>query len=254
MLEIDCDLVPQTCSNFLGLVSEGKYDGVKFHRCIKKFMIQCGSKKKDSYFGGSFKDEFDDRLTHNGRGIVAMANAGAHTNKDQFYITFGGASHLDRKHSVFGRVIDGFDVIDTMESIPTDKSDHPIHDIKIMNAEIAIDPSEEAVDDEIRRERAKEEAQTSAKNARVASALGTNRSEAHAVKNIDTDESKPMTPSDDACRIKQSVIGRYLPNATFGTLHDDSTIKKKDSFHSTVISVSNQKKKAKSSFGDFSSW
>ena len=103
MLELDCDIAPRTTTNFLGLVKEGKYNGVKFHRKIKKFMIQCGSKKKDSYFGGTFKDEFDDRLKHSERGILAMANAGAHTNKDQFYITFQSASHLDKKHSVFGR-------------------------------------------------------------------------------------------------------------------------------------------------------
>ena len=103
MLELDCDIAPRTTTNFLGLVKEGKYNGVKFHRKIKKFMTQCGSKKKDSYFGGTFKDEFDDRLKHSERGILAMANAGAHTNKDQFYITFQSASHLDKKHSVFGR-------------------------------------------------------------------------------------------------------------------------------------------------------
>ena len=59
-----------------------------------------------------------------------MANAGAHTNKDQFYITFQSASHLDKKHSVFGRLIDGFDVLNTMEAIPTDNNDKPVHDIK----------------------------------------------------------------------------------------------------------------------------
>ena len=73
MLELDCDIAPRTTTKFLGLVKEGKYNGVKFHRKIKKFMVQCGSKKKDLYFGGTFKDEFDDRLKHSERGIIAMA-------------------------------------------------------------------------------------------------------------------------------------------------------------------------------------
>ena len=99
-----------------------------------------------------------------------MANAGAHTNKDQFYITFQSASHLDKKHSVFGRLIDGFDVLNTMEAIPTDNNDKPVHDIKIIQAEIAIDPSDEAVSRENNRKEEKEKKATKEKAARVASA------------------------------------------------------------------------------------
>ena len=246
MLELDCDIAPRTCTNFLGLVSDGKYDGVMFHRSIKKFMIQCGSKKKDSYFGGAFKDEFDDRLSHGERGVLAMANAGSHTNRDQFYITFGSASHLDRKHSVFGRVIDGFDVLDTMESIPTDKTDRPIHDIKILNAEIAIDPSEEAVEAEQNREQAKEDELKSAKTARIASALGTNAAnDGNNVSNLSENKSTETLGG------ISSSIGRYLPNTAFGKLDGKST---NATQAITKPQSESKQSKAKSKFGDFSSW
>ena len=258
MLELDCDITPRTCTNFLGLVTDGKYDGAKFHRSIKKFMIQCGSKKKDSFFGGPFKDEFDDRLTHNERGVIAMANAGANTNRDQFYITFGNASHLDRKHTVFGRLIDGFDVLDTIESIPTDKKDRPFHEVKILNAEVAIDPSEEAVKAQLEIKTKKEEKKQLAKIARVASALGTGKSnESSSQSKASTSEdSTPLTEKED----RKRSIGRYLPMAAFGELEGKQS--KQTVINPGQLSAITEKSEVKQStkkagnmkFGDFSSW
>ena len=90
-LEVHADIVPRAATNFLGLVEAGKYDGSVFHRSIKNFMIQGGkpadkTEKEESLWGGAFSDEFDDRLSHSGPGILSMANAGAGTNKRQFFL------------------------------------------------------------------------------------------------------------------------------------------------------------------------
>jgi peptidyl-prolyl cis-trans isomerase-like protein 2 len=162
LLELHCDIVPRTCSNFLGLCSKKRYDGTIFHRLIEDFMIQGGGEKlkhrstnkttdsngkatpgsKDACLWGpdGFTDEFDDRLKHTeGGGVLAMANAGPNTNKQQFYITLDKAcSHLDRKHSVFGTVAKGMDTFQTalMENVRTDSKDRPfLEDMDISNGE-----------------------------------------------------------------------------------------------------------------------
>jgi peptidyl-prolyl cis-trans isomerase-like protein 2 len=89
-LQLECDLVPQTCHNFLLLCEKGYYRGVKFHRLIKNFMIQGGDptgtgRGGECAWGGKFEDEFHDRLTHGARGMLCMANAGPGTNGSQLY-------------------------------------------------------------------------------------------------------------------------------------------------------------------------
>jgi cyclophilin family peptidyl-prolyl cis-trans isomerase len=105
--------VPNTVENFVKLARQGFYDGVTFHRVIPGFMAQTGD-PTGSGMGGpgyTFADEFDPTLTHSGEGIVSMANAGPNTNGSQFFITYAATPHLDGKHSVFGRVIEGMDVV-----------------------------------------------------------------------------------------------------------------------------------------------
>jgi peptidyl-prolyl cis-trans isomerase-like protein 2 len=147
-LELHCDMAPCTCTNFLGLATLGKYNGTSFHRLIPKFMVQGGKAPKDepdeSLWGGPFQDEFDDRLKHDSEGILSMANAGQKTNKRQFFITLAPAPHLDRKHSVFGRVIQGMDILREISQIKTDKKDRPIHDIVIKTIAILENPAVEA--------------------------------------------------------------------------------------------------------------
>jgi cyclophilin family peptidyl-prolyl cis-trans isomerase len=99
-------------------------------------MIQ-GGKAKDgdddeSLWGGAFTDEFDDRLKHIGVGVLSMANSGTNTNRQQFFMTFKSCNHLDRKHSIFGNVIDGTDLLTTMEKVPADKKERPIEPIRII--------------------------------------------------------------------------------------------------------------------------
>ncbi|CAL6306103.1 unnamed protein product [Bathycoccus prasinos] len=132
-LELHCDIAPRTCENFLHLCEKGFYDGVKFHRNVPNFMIQGGDptgtgKKGFSIYGETFKDEFGLQkgvLSHKERGIVSMANKGKDTNNSQFFITYGkNLTHLDGKHTIFGRVVGGLKVLDELEDIEADDK-HP---------------------------------------------------------------------------------------------------------------------------------
>merc|ERR1719471_2753492 len=100
-------------------------------------MIQGGDPKGtgtggDSHWGGPFKDEFLQFLSHTGRGMLSMANSGPDTNKSQFFITYRSCRHLDEKHSVFGRVVGGLETLTKMESIEVDSKDRPKDEIKIL--------------------------------------------------------------------------------------------------------------------------
>jgi peptidyl-prolyl cis-trans isomerase-like 2 len=148
-LELHCEMAPRTCMNFLGLCRANKYDNSVFHRLIPNFMLQGGKpanedENEDSLWGGSFQDEFDDRLKHTGGGIVSMANAGTNSNKRQFFLTFKSCNYLDRKHSVFGTIVDGKDVLTKLERIPADKKDRPREEIKILGTDVLVDPANEA--------------------------------------------------------------------------------------------------------------
>ena len=115
-LELFQDLVPRTVKNFVDLANDGFYNGLLFHRVIPDFMIQGGCPNGDGRGGPGYKfdDEFHPELVHNRGGILSMANAGPNTNGSQFFITHLATPWLDNKHSVFGRVIEGQDVIDAI--------------------------------------------------------------------------------------------------------------------------------------------
>lgn len=116
-LELFTDKTPKTCANFEKLVKDGFYDGLTFHRVIADFMIQggCPNGTGTGGPGYQFEDEFHDDLRHDGPGILSMANAGPNTNGSQFFITHIETPWLDDKHSVFGKVIEGQDVVDSIE-------------------------------------------------------------------------------------------------------------------------------------------
>ena len=116
-LELHADRAPKTVGNFEKLAGEGFYNGLFFHRVIPDFMIQTGCPQGTGTGGPGyqFEDEFDDSLRHDRAGILSMANAGPNTNGSQFFITHGPTPHLDGKHSVFGVVLEGQDVVDTIE-------------------------------------------------------------------------------------------------------------------------------------------
>ncbi|PRD26332.1 UNVERIFIED_CONTAM: Ppil2 [Trichonephila clavipes] len=142
-IELHCDMTPKTCENFIKLSKSGYYDDTIFHRSIKNFMIQGGDPTGTGNGGESawkktFKDEFRPNLSHQGRGILSMANSGPNTNKSQFFLTYRSCQHLDKKHSIFGRVVGGLDTLNKMEKIETDKNDKPLETIKILKIMIFL--------------------------------------------------------------------------------------------------------------------
>ncbi len=110
------DKTPKTVDNFVTLANKGFYNGLKFHRVIADFMVQTGCPEGTGRGGPGykFKDEFHPDLKHDGPGVLSMANAGPNTNGSQFFITHVACPHLDGKHSVFGRVFEGQDVVDAI--------------------------------------------------------------------------------------------------------------------------------------------
>jgi len=113
VVELFADKAPKTVNNFVFLAREGYYDGVTFHRVIKDFMAQGGDPSGSGRGGPGymFADEFHKDLRHSGPGILSMANAGLGTNGSQFFITFAATPHLDNRHTVFGKVVKGMDVV-----------------------------------------------------------------------------------------------------------------------------------------------
>lgn len=144
-LEIFCDTVPKASFNFLALAAAGLYTNTAFLRNIKGFMIQGGDptgtgKGGESIWGGTFKDEFHIDHKHDRRGILSMANEGPDTNKAQFFITYSAQPHLNDKYTVFGQVIDGWEVLDVMEKVPVGKKNRPVTEIRIEDVIIHANP------------------------------------------------------------------------------------------------------------------
>ena len=137
-IELYDEDAPKTVENFTKLARDGFYDGVIFHRVIRDFMIQGGDPTGTGTGGPGyqFEDEFSDRK--NVRGALSMANAGPNTNGSQFFIvTAPACPWLDGKHTVFGCVTEGMDVVDKIESAKTDHRDKPKDDIKIESVELS---------------------------------------------------------------------------------------------------------------------
>ena len=128
---------PKTVENFRKLAGDGFYDGLIFHRVIKDFMIQGGCPQGTGTGGPGY--QFEDEINQHKveRGKLAMANAGPNTNGSQFFIvTTDAAPWLDGKHTVFGQVVDGMDVVDKLEGLPTDGRDKPIEPAVIEKLEV----------------------------------------------------------------------------------------------------------------------
>uniref|UniRef100_A0AAQ4RWN9 RING-type E3 ubiquitin-protein ligase PPIL2 n=1 Tax=Gasterosteus aculeatus aculeatus TaxID=481459 RepID=A0AAQ4RWN9_GASAC len=226
--------VPKAGENFIRLCKKGYYDGTVFHRSIKNFMIQGGDPTGtgtggESFWGKPFKDEFKPNLSHAGRGILSMANSGPNTNKSQFFITFRSCIYLDRKHTVFGRIVGGFEALTAMENVESDpKSDKPKSEIKIITATVFVDPYEEA-DVQIAAER-ETEVQKQEEEKQQTSAARQKAKEEQAPKTFKAGVGKYINPA----TTKRSAAEDHSAPSTSG--------------------AAPKKSKSKSSFGDFSSW
>ncbi len=130
--------MPITAGNFETLVKKGYYDGVIFHRVINGFMIQGGDPTGTGTGGPGYaiKDEFT-KTNRNDRGTISMANAGPNTGGSQFFINLVGNNFLDSKHPVFGKVVEGMEVVDKIAKVKTSPGDRPVQNVTILHAVIA---------------------------------------------------------------------------------------------------------------------
>ncbi|MCX5694351.1 MAG: peptidylprolyl isomerase [Candidatus Omnitrophica bacterium] len=140
-IQLKAEVAPKTCENFIKLVEKGYYNGLIFHRVIKGFMIQGGDPTGTgtggtSIWGKPFEDEVTPAATFDGPGILAMANAGPNTNGSQFFITCAKTPWLNMRHTIFGEVVAGLDVVQKIENTSTNADDRPTAQQKINRAYI----------------------------------------------------------------------------------------------------------------------
>lgn len=172
-IELLPEFAPRAVWNFVHLAKKGYYSGVTFHRNIRHFMVQGGDptgtgRGGASIWGKNFQDEFDGPLTHDARGMVSMANKGKNTNSSQFFIIYRPAKHLDRKHTVFGRVVGGMETLDRMENVKvTETEKKPIEDIVMNEVVVFVDPFEEFLKEKTERETREKESEEIAKSGGV---------------------------------------------------------------------------------------
>ena len=132
------DKAPKTTENFISLVEKKFYDGIVFHRVIDGFMIQGGDPTGTGMGGPGYKiaDEFGEGLTHDDEGYFSMANAGPNTGGSQFFITLAPTPWLNGHHAIFGRVVEGMDVVRKIGVTKPDSRDRPLDDVKMETVEV----------------------------------------------------------------------------------------------------------------------
>ncbi|KIH93696.1 peptidyl-prolyl cis-trans isomerase-like 2 [Sporothrix brasiliensis 5110] len=252
-IALQTEFAPKAVWNFVRLAQTGYYRNVAFHRNIRNFMIQGGDptgtgRGGTSIWGKTFADELEGPLTHSARGVVSMANKGKDTNSSQFFITYRAAKHLDRKHTIFGQVVDGLDVLDRMETAPVDKAkgDRPIDDIVIHDVVVYVDPFDEFLSEKRKADKAEE------KKAEIQRRGGTDDDKM-------TWTGKRLRGTDDGASGGSSSVGvgTYLKQALVqqqqqvaAAADDDASLQQTPEAWEEPV-----RKKAKSGgFGNFDSW
>ena len=141
-IELFDDKAPATAENFATLAGKGFYDGVIFHRVIDGFMIQGGDPTGTGRGGPGYHipDEFGKGLQHGTEGMLSMANAGPNTGGSQFFITLAATPWLDHKHAIFGRIVEGMDVIKKIGKVQTARGDKPVQDVVMEKVEVEAAP------------------------------------------------------------------------------------------------------------------
>ena len=222
--ELHCDLIPLACENFIELAKKKYYNNTIFHRLIPDFMVQGGDptgtgKGGESIFEnkGHFKDEFRQSLKFNKRGVLAMANQGPHTNLSQFFITLTDKplDHLDRVHTIFGRLVGGEETLNAIEFNKTDRDNRPLKEIFIIKIDIYVNPFDNAnrkierikLGEELEKEaKAEEEAEKKKKHEDRMAAI--ERAKAREM----TLEELLIAEREEAIENKPKGVGRYINN------------------------------------------
>ncbi|KAN0064003.1 cyclophilin peptidyl-prolyl cis-trans isomerase Cyp8 [Thecaphora frezii] len=266
-LELHCDKAPKTCYNFLQLCKRGKYDDTVFHRNIAGFMIQGGDPTGtgsggSSIWGSDFGDEYDypGALGHSARGTLSMANRGPATNSSQFFLTYRATPHLDRKHTVFGRLVDGERdaTLEALEQVPTQKgTDRPLRTIRILETIVTQDPFEayaaqlerklkrdDPNDEETKRRLDKRRRREQDRTTWLGTELPSKE-----------EGGKPNTAkgaADVAASLMGSGVGKYLASAQAQSKPSAAAAASRNA--NVIGNGMAEKKKPKGGFGDFSSW
>jgi peptidyl-prolyl cis-trans isomerase-like protein 2 len=253
-IELHCDLVSKTCENFLLLAERGEYDGSHFHRLIKNFMIQGGKARDESAptsgqsaFGKPIRDEFHQSLSHSAAGIVAMANSGPNTGTRQFYITFKATPHLDNKHTVFGRVVGGMDVLRKLEAVATGANDVPQQALVLERVDVLVNPlSAEAQEQEAASKRAVADA---ARAEVVARHDQSNRGQWYL-------ESGAKLENQESTEVGKYMAAATLLRRCFATSSKKKRTADEVAQQAEAVPASMHRKKlqARSSLNDFSGW
>ena len=243
-IELQPEFAPRAVWNFVQLSKKGYYNGVIFHRNIRNFMIQGGDptgtgKGGQSIWGKNFQDEFEGPSTHDARGVVSMANKGKNTNSSQFFITYRSAKHLDRKHTIFGKIVGGSETLSRLESAEvSDNEKRPMKDIMIKDITIFVDPFEEFQ-----------------KNKKEKDIAEMRKEEIRQMGGADEDRTTwtGKRIADDGTSTDQRSeqgIGRYLHDKTLGHYEQDEIVEDWDN------SMENPAKKRPKTggYGNFDSW
>ncbi|KAK3989526.1 hypothetical protein QBC44DRAFT_327533 [Cladorrhinum sp. PSN332] len=250
-LELHTDLAPRAVWNFIRLAQKGYYRNIPFHRNIKNFMIQGGDptgtgRGGQSIWGKNFEDEFDGPLSHDGRGVLSMANKGKNTNSSQFFITYRACKHLDKKHTIFGKVVDGLDTtLNKLEEVPVESgSNRPLKEMTIQDVVVFVDPFEEFMKDKEKKDKAEKEKEEIRRQG------GTEDDK------VTWTGKRIRTAGDDGGGDKKETgVGKYLRDAVSRAKNQGNGGDEGEGLAEEVIEPEPPKKKARmGGFGNFDGW